>query len=361
VAGVAARGGVGAAAERVAQAARRGATLVQRSVAEFFDDGCPQRAAAISYYALFSLFPLAIVLVAVFGLVVNDEHARGRVIEFLLDELPLQQDEGKRKLETLLRSVTADVRGFGVMGLLGLVFAASGVMGAIRHGLNAAWETADARPPLQGKLVDVLLVLGLGLAILGSFALSIAMRVVPLGALAPVAAQVVTLLIDAAIVTVLFRLVPAPRTGLRDTWPGIVLAAVGLELTKAGFALYLTTFARYSAIYASLGSIIALLVFTFVAANVFLLGAEAASEWPGVRDGENVDEGPDVSLRRQAWEWLRSLAVRRDDPRSPREPVGPGAADPMRTKEGDDGRVARSPGARNDEGPGDEPGPSRAT
>lgn len=324
--------------------ARRAAALMQRSVAEFFDDGCPQRAAAISYYALFSLFPLAIVLVAIFGLVVNDGHARGQVIGFLLDQLPLRQEAGGRRLEALLRSVTADVRGFGVIGLLGLVFAASGVMGAIRQSLNAAWETADARPPLQGKLVDVLLVAGLGLAILASFAVSIAMRVVPLGALAPVGAQLVTLLIDGVIVGVLFRLVPAPRTGLRDTWPGIALAAVGLELTKAGFALYLTTFARYSAIYASLGSVIALLVFTFVAANAFLLGAEAASEWPAIRDGGPAGGGEAVPLRRQLWGWLRSLALRRDDPRSPREPVGPGQA-----------------GGGHDEGPGDEPGPSRTT
>lgn len=303
--------------------AGRAARLTTRTISEFFADGCPQRAAAISYYGLFSLFPLVILLVAIFGLVVDSDEARRRVVDFVLRELPLQPEEGQRRIEELLATASAGVGGFGVVGLAGLVFSASGVMGAIRHGLNAAWGTADARPPLQGKLVDVGLILGLGVAVAGAFALTIAVQLAPLGALAPIGGRIASLGVDALIIAVLFRLVPAPRTSLRDTWPGVALAAVGIEVAKSGFAYYLQTAASYNAVYASIGSVIALLVFVFLAANVFLLGAEAAAEWPDVRDGRGDDAPDDRPLRERAAGWLRSLVLRRDDPRSEREPQGP--------------------------------------
>ncbi|MBW3653482.1 MAG: YihY/virulence factor BrkB family protein, partial [Actinobacteria bacterium] len=137
---------------KISHATRLAMALAGRGVSEFFEDGCPQRAAAISYYSLLSLFPLAIVLVAVFGLVADDAAARQQVIEFVLDNVPLREDRGRADLEELLNSVTAASGGFGIFGVAGLLFAASAVMGAVRHALNAAWEVADPRPPLQGKL-----------------------------------------------------------------------------------------------------------------------------------------------------------------------------------------------------------------
>lgn len=295
--------------------ASRASALLSRTLSEFFADGCPQRAAAISYYGLFSLFPLVILLVGIFGIVVDDDDARQEVIDFVLRELPLRPEEGQREIEELLQSATAGVGGFGAIGIAGLVFSASGVMGAIRHGLGVAWDVDDTRPPLQGKLIDVLLIFGLGLAIAATFALTLVIQIVPLGTLAPLGGRVVSLAVDATIIALLFRLVPSRGTSPRDTWPGIVLAAAGIELAKSGFAYYLETAATYSAVYASIGSVIALLVFIFVAANIFLLGAEAAAEWPAIRDGDDTDDD-DRPLGERIRAWLRSLVLRRDDPRS---------------------------------------------
>ena len=67
------------------------------------------------------------------------------------------------------------------------------------------------------------------------------------------------------------------------------MAAVGFELAQRGFALYLENFSDYSAIYGSLGAVITFLVFIYIAAMVFLLGAEMATLWPRVRAGEFED------------------------------------------------------------------------
>jgi membrane protein len=90
----------------------------------------------------------------------------------------------------------------------------------------------------------------------------------------------------------------------------VLVAAIGYELAKWGFTIYLTHFAHYGAVYASLGSVIAFLVFVFVAANIALLGAEMASEWPRVRAGA-YDGQPGPPLYRQLLDVARGLFVRR--------------------------------------------------
>lgn len=333
---------------RISRATRLGSALGARGVREFFDDGCPQRAAAISYYSLLSLFPLAIVLVAIFGIVVDDDAARRRVIGFVLDNVPLREDRGRADLEELLRAVT-ERGGFGIFGVAGLLFAASAVMGAVRHALNAAWEVAEPRPLLQGKLVDLLLVVAAGVVVATSFAMTLSVRFVASlgdpfgspGALAHdailLAGRLVPALLAFAVCTMVFAVVPARRrrATLRDTWPGVLVVVLGFEAAKAGFSIYLETAADYGAVYASLGGVVAFLVFVFVAANLFLLGAEIASEWPAVRDGPPPapNEEPLQQRLRQA---LRGLVVR---PRSMHGGGDSGAA--AVSAEPDDGDAAR--------------------
>src|SRR4051812_40298651 len=118
---------------------RRVGQLIEHGVGGFFAHGCTQRAAAISFYALFSLFPLAILCVAVLGLIKHDAAARRQVVDFLLDRLPLTGDNGRRQLERAMLHVTRDVAGFSALGIFTLVFAASNVMGSIRQALNVAF------------------------------------------------------------------------------------------------------------------------------------------------------------------------------------------------------------------------------
>jgi uncharacterized BrkB/YihY/UPF0761 family membrane protein len=81
-----------------------------------------------------------------------------------------------------------------------------------------------------------------------------------------------------------YRLIPSASTTLRSIWPGILVGAVGFEGAKHLFALYLENFGRYDIVYGSIGAIVAFLVFVYIGANVLLLGAQVASEWPDVRD-----------------------------------------------------------------------------
>lgn len=299
---------------RAARAVRRVGQLIEHGVGGFFRDGCTQRAAAISFFALFSIFPIAILCVAALGIVTSDITARREVIDFLLDRFPLTEDDGRRQLEVAMLRVTREVTGFGLLGVVTLVFAASNIMGSLRQALNAAFRVRDERPPAQAKLWDLFMVAVFGVLVTASFGLTLIDNLVDetdssllqtlqgLGRFAPLAIAVV-------VFAGIFKWVPAQRRPLRDLWPGIIVAALGYELAKLGFTAYLDSFANYGAVYASLGSVIAFLVFTYITAFVVLLGAEFAAEWPCVRAGD-YDGPPGPPFGRQVRDFVRGLFVR---------------------------------------------------
>lgn len=124
----------------------------------FFAHRSPQIAAGVSYFALFSIFPLAILITAGFSLVVDDDAARSRVVDLLIQNVPLTEGQGRARLEGLFESAAASAPAFGAVGVLGLLFSASGLMAALRHGVNTAHGIEQRRTPLRGKALDVLLV-----------------------------------------------------------------------------------------------------------------------------------------------------------------------------------------------------------
>jgi membrane protein len=320
-------GAVERARARAGHALGRAAKLIERSVDAFARNHCPQLAASISYYALLSIFPAAILMVAIFGVVIGDDEIRTEVVDFLFENLPVSEGQGRQDLEKIVDGVTSNTGTLGVVGLLGLLYTASALMGAIRNSLAIIGETERQRPPLRAKALDLLLMLGLGILIALSFAATLVRglavdlsndlgftgRVVDgalnaFGFLIPFTLSLIAF-------TVILMVVPYPRPRLRDVWPGVLMAAVGFELAQRGFTLYLENFANYSAVYGSLGAVITFLVFIYIAAMVFLLGAEMATLWQRVRAGGFDDsDGDGEPFGEQVRGFLRGLVIERGKP-----------------------------------------------
>ena len=282
-----------------------------------------QSAAAMSYYALFSVFPTAIVLAAAAGLVLDDAAARQDVVDYLFRELPLSDDaQGRGDIESLVRGVATNSGKLGLLGGLGLLITSSALISAARNSINAIFGGSVTRGLIRGKAIDVALVLGFGLLFALSFAATLLAQLTPTvddgplkviedvlaltGALLPLGLGV---LVFAALYTIL----PVTYPRLRDVWPGVIFAAFGYELLKRGFSIYLENFANYSAVYGSLGAVIAFMFFTYVASLVFLTGAEIAALWPRVRAGEfdpGDDGEPGKPLGRELRDFARSLVSR---------------------------------------------------
>ncbi|MFQ6019961.1 MAG: YihY/virulence factor BrkB family protein [Dehalococcoidia bacterium] len=299
-------------------------TLARRSVQEFFDDNCTQMAAAISYYVLFSLFPLLIFLVAVLGLVLRDSDLQREVIDAVVEFIPLSEMEGKDEVTNAVEAITGVASGaLTVFGLVGLAWSGSNMFSVIRRSLNTAYDLEYKRPFVQAKLLDLAMVIGVGFFFMTSIGATAFLRSVrqfsedipALGDAAETAGFVwvaasfaVPFLLSFVAFSVLYWIVPATRVRLRDVWPGALVAAVLFEVGKTGFAFYLENFSNYDLVYGSLGAVVAFLTWTYISAMILLFGAEVASEYPRVRAGLYEEER--APKERLSWRQRVRAAVR---------------------------------------------------
>ena len=276
-------------------------SLLSRTWHKFGEDHCALLAAAISYYVLFSFIPLVTFLIAIFGFVMRDPQLQQNAVERVLQLMPLQAGSGDNLVLDSIRNVSRQSGTLTVIGLIGLIWASSGIFGAIRDALNIAWGAKGKRGFLMDKLLDLGAVLGLGLL----FGISLAGTVV-LHSLQTLSAQqsgmlqsgltVVGLLLPAVVSFVafllLYRYVPNVRHGVGDVWPGAVLAAILFEIVKHGFAFYVAHFNRYQALYGALGAVMLFMLWTHLSSIILLIGAEFASAFEAGRHGRPLREEP---------------------------------------------------------------------
>jgi membrane protein len=261
-----------------------------RAALEFVDDRGHRDAAQIAYFALLSFIPLALLLVGAFGLVFDDEEVRERVVNTVFDNVPLAREDDREQLE---RTVGEALEGAGRLGppsILLLLVAASGVMGALRHAINEAWDIHTRPPLLRRKALDLALVLGGTIVLALSLSLTATRRLADelderdegesIGAeLIDAVGDGLPLLFTGVVILFLYRVLPSPRPKTREIWPGAVVGALLLGLVREALELYFEELSDFGALYGSLGALMALLVFVFAAANVLVFGAEFASEW----------------------------------------------------------------------------------
>ena len=310
-----------------------------RALDDLFRDRCPQYAAAIAFRVLFSLFPLTILLVSIFGLVLQDEELRLRVVNELYDVLPVSES-GRQDIASSIDEIASPLSAIGLVALVALLWGASGMMASIRVGLEAALKVERGRPAAHAKLVDFVLVGATGLlvltviaiatfaAFLGRMAETISDRVgvdvvtTPTGALLRDGVQ---LLLLAVMTLLLYRYVPAVRLPRRAALAGAVLTAIGMWGASKLLVLLLDL-VRYNVIYGSLAGVMTFLFFVYVVALILLLGAEFAYAW-----SQPAGPGPPVSAQLKG--FLRGLVAHPDPPADPpAEPVEPGEVSEERAR-----------------------------
>jgi membrane protein len=315
-------------------------TLSRRSLEEFFADNCTQMAAAISYYVLFSLFPLLIFLVGVLGLFLQNSGLQKDIINAVLDFVPLSEDKGRDQVTEAVKGVAGVGSGaLGLFGLIGMAWSGSNMFGIIRRSVNAAYDLDYRRPLVQQKLLDLAMVAGMGTFFLVSIGATAFLRVVRqrsediphLGDAAEKAGFVwdatsflVPMALSFLAFAFLYWAVPATKVRVRDVWLGALLAAFLFEATKVSFSIYLENFSNYDLVYGSLGAVAAFLFWVYLSANILLLGAEVASEYPRVLRGDYAAAKPAPArpLRETVLARLRGLFVQDRKDEETRGPSG---------------------------------------
>jgi membrane protein len=242
---------------------------------------------------LFSLVPLAALIVAIVDLVLPGA-AREEVVEWVIDTL-----SGSTGLEESVRRAlapgTTAASGAGLVALGGLIWAASGMMGAIRRAFQTIWGSDAPSSYIRGKIVDFVVVLGAGVVVILAFGLAIVVDVVyevgsDLGAavgiaggggwLGAAATSAATLGLTFGCFAALYRLVPSSAPRWEAYWPGAAVGAVGFQLATTLYGAYLARFGDLSVVYGSLGAVLGFLLVVWAGSLALLLGAEIVAGWP---------------------------------------------------------------------------------
>jgi membrane protein len=264
---------------------------LRRTVSEFSEDNLSDSAAALTYYAVLSIFPAMLALVSIVGLVGDPQTITKAMTDIVSSIGPASAaDTFKGPIQGLTKSSGAA----GLLLILGFAAAlwtASAYVGAFMRASNVIYEVEEGRSfikrrPLQ-MLVTLMLVVLLALVLValvltGPVAKQIGSAVgVGSAAVAvwDIAKWPVLLVVVAFMIALLYYASPnAKLRGLRSIVPGAALAIVVWLLASAGFAFYVANFGSYNKTYGALGGVIVFLVWLWITNVAILLGAELNAE-----------------------------------------------------------------------------------
>jgi membrane protein len=283
---------------------------VKRTVREFRIDNLSDRAAALTYYSVLSIFPALLVLISLIDL------AGQGTIQALLDNLARVAPSSVNDiLTTAIRNLQQTRGSAGVLALVGLaaaLWSASSYIAAFMRASNAIYDVPEGRPvwktlPIRiGVTVLVMVLLAasaVAVVATGGLADRIG-QVLGIGRAAVTAWEIakwpVLLLLVSFMFALLYWASPNARQGFRWITPGGVLAVVVWVIASVAFALYVANFGSYNKTYGSLAGVIVFLVWLWLSNTAILLGAELNAELErgrAIATGHPADEEPYMELR----------------------------------------------------------------
>lgn len=264
--------------------------ILKSTVREFLRDDCPRMAAALSYYTVFSLPGLLIIVLLVAGIVVDPTAIRGQILQQMET---LIGTEAARQVNAILQNVHRPGSGAGptvVLSMAALLFAATGAFSQLQATLNRTWEVepdpdrGGVRNFIMKRVLSFGMILGVAVlllvslvaqTILSSFGALVAF-VVP-DPFSGLAVRLTSIGFSLAAATLLFGLVflivPDARVEWRDAWRGALATGLLFLLGNVLLGFYLSRSARASA-YGAAGSLALILVWIYYSSMIFFLGAE---------------------------------------------------------------------------------------
>jgi membrane protein len=266
-------------------------SVARETVEEWLDDEASRLAASLAFYTLLSLAPLVVIAVAVAGLALGGEAARGQIADELARVVGPHAAEGIQAVVANAKSPTSGVVGT-LIGAITLLIGASGVFGELHVSLNRIWEVkAKSGRGVLGEVKDrffsFTMVLGVAFLLLVSLILSAVLSALgrSIATALPggeVVWQLVNFGVSLTVVTALFALiykyVPDVRIPWRDVWAGALMTALLFSAGKSLLGLYLGK-ASIGSSYGAAGSLVVLVVWVYYSAQILFLGAELTQVW----------------------------------------------------------------------------------
>lgn len=261
--------------------------MSKQAASAWVDDRASSMGAALSYYTVFSIAPLLLIVISVAGLVFGHDAAEGAIVQQLSG---LVGQRGASLIQEALRSVSAPKEGVinTLIGLVLVLVGATTVFAELQDDLNRIWKAPRGPAPtglwgwLRARLLSVGLILAIGFLLLVSLAASAAISALgswSFGWLAhwEALAHLIDVVFSYVVVTVMFamiyRFMPQVHIDWRDVWIGAAVTGLLFAIGKLAIGLYIGKTAVASG-FGAAGSLAVLLVWVYYSAQIFLLGAE---------------------------------------------------------------------------------------
>ena len=263
---------------------------IKQAWAEFRRDECTDLAAALTYYAILSMFPALLAMIALLGIFGQGASTTDTLLELV--ERIGQQDAVDQLRQPITQMTETNAAGFAfVFGLVGAVWSASGYVGAFGRAMNRIYEVDEGRPfwklrPLNLVITVVTVVLAavvlLGLVVTGPFAQELG-ETLGLGDTAVTLWNIVKwpilLIVVVFVVAILYYATPnVQQPKFRWVSVGAGFAIVVWILASLVFGVYVANFGSYNETYGALGGVIILLLWLWLTNLALLLGAEVDAE-----------------------------------------------------------------------------------
>lgn len=279
--------------------ARDLASFLQYTGRRFNRDNCYQTASALTYTSLLALVPLLTIVFAIFSAFPAFEALQQQAQTILFNALVPQVGETLQQYIDQFMRNAGQLTGFGV---LGLAFTAVLLLWTIDSSFSAIWRATEPRPLVIRLLAFWAILtlppllfgasLSLSTNLLAQFRWEEARDSLPWLVILPGLFELLGF-------TLLYIIVPNRSVRWHDALIGGAVAALLLELSKAGFGWYMTSFPVYQTIYGALSVIPIFLFWLYIAWSTVLVGAEIAAALPEWRAGRITEVGPEGLLPSQ--------------------------------------------------------------
>jgi len=260
---------------------RQELSLFVETVKEASHDHAKDLAAAIAFWAFFSIFPLLIGILSLAGYFLQSADLQARLYEVVTEMFPGSAALVRDNLDAVVQ-----YRGtMSWVGIGGLLWTASKGFGAITRAVNRALGAARTHQFLLSKIRNFLMAVAVSVLMIVSIAITAALEIVfhppflsrlRLDAveLPPPQGWAPNFVLVFLIFALIYKRTPYVEVRWHQVLPGALLAAALFELVKIAFVVYLDRIADFQAIYGSLSSIIVLLLWLYLSALILVLGAE---------------------------------------------------------------------------------------
>jgi membrane protein len=278
--------------------------VIRSTFQKWQDDQAARLAAALSYYTVFSLAPLLVIVIAVAGLVIGQQEAQGQVIGQIAG---YAGEESAGFIQSLLQQMSTPRNSIvaTVIGVVTLLLGATGVFGELQASLNQIWDVPPKQLSAQQgiraliftRVLSFGMVLAIGFLLLVSLIISTIVNTASgwlFGSIQTAfISQALNTVLGFAVITLMFALIfkflPDTKIHWRDVWPGALATALLFSIGRLLISFYLSHSSTAS-VYGAAGSLVVLLLWVYYSAQILFLGAEFTQVYSRRHDLASLDQ-----------------------------------------------------------------------